>query len=81
MRSQEEKVLNSYGKDAAGHFHIPMSVAMNAVVPQLKIAPDAPAGLTTPGGEGRDFSRSLSEMPAPYRRKPQIQGEIQKHAQ
>ncbi len=81
VRAREDQILNGYGKDAAGNYHIPISVAMNAVLPQLKVAPNAPPGLTTPGGEGRDFSRSIYDMPAPYRRRPQIQGEIQKHAQ
>ena len=79
MRAHEDQVLNSYGKDADGRYHIPISVAMNRVIPQLKVAPNAPPGLTNPGGQGRDFSRSIYEMPAPYRR-PQIQGEIEKHA-
>ncbi len=80
MRAREDQILNGYSKDADGRLHIPISVAMEAVVPSLKIAPDAPQGLTTPGGGGRGFAGSLNDMPAPYRR-PQIQGEIQKHAQ
>ncbi len=80
MRAQEDQLLNSYGKYKDGRLHIPISVAMNAVLPQLKIAPNAPEGLTTPGGEGSDFSRSVNDMPPPYRR-PEIQGEIRKHAQ
>ena len=79
MRANEEQRLNSYGQDKDGHFHIPISAAMSAVIPQFKIAPNAPQGLTTPGGEGRDFSHSVNDMPPAYR-KPQIQGEIQKHA-
>ncbi len=79
MRAHEEELLNSYGKYKDGRFHIPINVAMNAVIPQFKIAPNAPQGLTTPGGEGRDFARSVNDMPPPYR-KPQIQGEIHKHA-
>jgi hypothetical protein len=80
MREREDKILNSYGKDPDGRVHIPISVAMDAVVPQLKVAPDAPQGITTPGGGGRDFAGSINDMPAPYQR-PQIKGEIQKHAQ
>jgi hypothetical protein len=80
MRAREDKILNSYGKDPDGRVHIPISVAMDAVAPQLKIAADAPPGLTTPGGGGRDFAGSINDMPAPYQR-PQIQGEIHKHAQ
>ncbi|HSU58425.1 MAG TPA: hypothetical protein VLI55_03850 [Bryobacteraceae bacterium] len=78
MRADEDRLLNSYGKYKDGRFHIPINVAMNSVLPTLKIAPNAPQGLTTPGGEGRDFARGLNDMPPPYRR-PQIQGEIQKH--
>lgn len=79
VRAHEAEVLNSYGKDKDGRYHIPMDVAMNQTVPQLKIAPNAPVGLTTPGGEGRDFSKSVKDMPAPYQG-PQIQGVIEKHA-
>ena len=80
VRAHEEEVLNSYGKDADGHLHIPIQRAMDAVIPQLPIAQNAPSGITTPGGEGRDFAGSINAMPAPYRR-PSIQGEIRKHAQ
>ncbi|HEY7211141.1 MAG TPA: hypothetical protein VH477_12770 [Bryobacteraceae bacterium] len=80
MRAEEDKILNMSGKDEKGHFHIPIANAMEAVVPRLKIEPEAPVGLTTPGGEGRRFAGSVQEMPPQYR-KPTIQGEIQKHAQ
>jgi hypothetical protein len=80
MRAHEDQVLNSSGKDAEGHYHIPINAAMTAVVSRLKIQPDAPQGLTTPGGGGRGFAGSLADMPAPYRT-PTIQGEIQKNAQ
>jgi hypothetical protein len=79
VREDNEKILNSSGRDPDGHVHIPIDQAMSAVVGRLNIAPNAPQGITTPGGEGRDFSGSINAMPAPYRR-PQIQGEIQKHA-
>jgi hypothetical protein len=79
LRADEDRVLNSYGKDAQGHVHIPIDRALNAVVSRLDARPDAPQGITTPGGEGRDFSGSLDAMPAPYRR-PQIRGEIHKNA-
>ena len=79
IRADEDKILNSYGKDAQGHLHIPIDRALTAVVPRLNIRPYAPSGITTPGGEGRDFSGSLSSMPLPYRG-PQIQGEIHKNA-
>lgn len=80
LRAHEDHILNGYGKDADGRVHIPIEKAMDAVVSQLTIHPGAPQGITTPGGEGRDFARSVNDMPAPYQR-PQIQGEIQKHAQ
>jgi hypothetical protein len=80
IRTHEEEVLNSSGKDPDGREHVPISQAMDAVVSKLNIHPGAPQGITTPGGEGRDFAGSVNAMPAPYRR-PQIQGEIQKHAQ
>jgi hypothetical protein len=80
LRAHEDQVLNSSGKDADGHLHIPIDRAMDAVVARLPIRPGSPEGIVTPGGEGRDFSRSLSELPAPYQRVP-IQGEIHKHAQ
>ena len=80
MRAQEEQVLNSYGKDADGHFHIPIAKAMDLTASRLNIRTGAPQGLRTPGGEGRDFARSLNDMPTPYRA-PQIQGVIRKHAQ
>ena len=80
LRAQEDKVLNSSGKDAEGHFHIPISDAMSAVVPRLKIQPGAPQGITTPGGGGRQFAGSLADMPPQYQT-PTIQGEVEKHAQ
>jgi hypothetical protein len=80
LRAREEKILNSYGKDPDGRVHIPIDRAMEAVVPHLKVEPNAPQGITTPGGEGRDFAGSVYNLPAPYR-KPQIQGEIRKNVQ
>jgi hypothetical protein len=80
VREDAQKLLNSSGRDADGHMHIPIDQAMSMVVGRLNVAQNAPQGITTPGGEGRDFAGSLNAMPAPYQR-PQIQGEIQKHAQ
>jgi hypothetical protein len=80
VRAHEDQVLNSYGRDSDGHTHIPIDKAIDSVVSRLNIAPNAPVGITTPGGEGRDFSGSVNSMPTPYRR-PQIQGEIRKNAQ
>ncbi len=80
MRAHENEVLNSSGKDVEGHFHIPITDAMGVVVSRLKVEPNAPTGLTTPGGGGRPFAGSLADMPPQYRT-PAIQGEIQKHAQ
>jgi hypothetical protein len=85
MRAHENEVLNSSGKDAAGHMHIPIDKAMDAVVSRLVIQPNAPRGIYTPGGEGRDFAGSVNDMPPAYRQTPQkipqIKGEIRKHAQ
>ena len=80
MRAHEDQVLNSSGKDAEGHYHIPINTAMTAVVAQLKVEPNAPVGLTTPGGEGRNFAGSVNDMPPQYR-PPTIQGEVRKSAQ
>jgi hypothetical protein len=80
VRAQEDQVLSSYGKDADGRVHIPIDRAMDAVLSQLNVAPNAPPGITTPGGGGRDFSGSINAMPPAYR-PPQIQGEIRKRAQ
>lgn len=80
LRAREDQILNNYGKDANGHVHIPIGKAIDAVTARLSIAPGAPQGIMTPGGEGRDFAGSLTSMPAPYQ-KPQIQGEIRKNAQ
>jgi hypothetical protein len=78
MRANEEEVLNMSGKDKDGHVHIPISQAMDSVAAHFTIAPNAPKGITTPGGEGRTFAGSLSDMPPAYR--TSIQGEIQKNA-
>jgi len=80
VRAHENEVLNMSGKDSDGHIHIPIQNAMNAVVSRLKIEPNAPQGMTVPGGNGREFSHSLADLPAAYQ-PPQIRGEIQKHAQ
>jgi hypothetical protein len=80
VRAQEDQILSSYGKDADGRVHIPIDRAMDAVLSRLNVAPNAPPGITTPGGGGRDFSGSVNAMPPAYR-PPQIQGEIRKRAQ
>ncbi len=80
LLASQEKVLNSAGKDASGRFHIPIDNAIDNVSGKLSIRPDAPPGLTTPGGQGRDFAGSLSNMPPAYQ-PPTIQGEIRKNAQ
>jgi hypothetical protein len=79
VRAREAQVLNSYGKNPDGTYHVPIQVAINNVAPRLKVAANAPLGLTTPGGEGRDFAHSVKDMPAPYQ-VPAIQGVIEKHA-
>lgn len=93
LRASEDKMLSSSGADAQGHKHVPIDAAMAAVVPQLKVRPDAGRGLTVPGGQGRDFAGSLDAMPAEYKsqgtttagqttsKEPAvIRGEIRKHA-
>lgn len=86
MRAHENEVLNSSGKDANGKIHVPIDKAMDTVVSQLRIQPNAPSGITTPGGEGRAFAGSINNMPPAYRQPqpaqvPQIRGEIRKRAQ
>ncbi len=83
MRAHEREVLNTSGKDKDGHFHVPIGQAMDLVVSRLNAHPDAPQGLTTPGGIGATFSRGLADMPPAYQHSPgpQIQGEIHKNAQ
>jgi len=80
VRANEERILNSYGKDAQGHLRIPIDRAMDVIVSRLTIRPDSPPGITTPGGEGRAFAGSVNAIPPAYRG-PQIKGEIHKHAQ
>lgn len=80
LRAREDETLNSYGKDPDGRVHIPINQAMDAVVSRLNVGPGATEGITTPGGEGREFAGSVNAMPPAYRR-PQIQGEIRKHVQ
>ena len=79
MRAHEDQVLNSSGKDAQGRYHVPINDAMGVVISRLQVEPNAPVGLTTPGGGGRPFAGSLADMPPQYQT-PSIQGEIQKHA-
>lgn len=80
LRAHEDQLLNNGGKDPDGRVHTPLNQAMDAVVPRLTVAPNAPVGITTPGGEGRNFAGSVNAMPPQYRR-PQISGEIHKNAQ
>jgi len=80
LRQREDETLNNGGKDADGHVHIPIDQAMSSVISRLTIAPNAPVGITTPGGQGRDFAESVNAMPPQYRQ-PQISGEIRKNAQ
>jgi hypothetical protein len=80
-RAHELEVLNSGGKDADGRVHIPINEAMNNVGSRLTVASGAPEGITTPGGQGRDFAGSVNAMTPQYRQPPQISGEIRKNAQ
>jgi len=79
MHAQEDKALESTGKDPAGRMQIPIEQAMAATLTHLKVDPNAPKGLTTPGGQGREYSHPLSE--ARGNERPQIEGEIRKNAQ
>lgn len=79
MRETEKAALESTGRDQAGRMHIPIEKAMSEVLPRLKIDPNAPKGLTTPGGQGREYSHELNETRGNER--PQIEGEIRKNAQ
>jgi len=79
MRAQEEKALQSTGTDPAGHVHIPIEQAMAATLTRLKIDPNAPKGLTTPGGQGREYSHPLA--PEKGNERPQIEGEVRKNVQ
>ena len=79
MRESEDKALATTGRDQAGRMHIPIDAAMTEVLTRLKVAPNAPRGLTTPGGQGSEYSHNLNELHGNER--PQIQGEIRKNAQ
>ena len=79
MRADQQKELETTGRDKAGRMHIPIENAMTEVLSRLKIDPNAPHGLTTPGGQGLEYSRSVTEIPGASR--PQIQGEVRKNAQ
>jgi hypothetical protein len=80
LRAHEDEVLNGFGKDAQGRTHIPIDRAMDAEVSRLTIAPGAPAGIRTPGGDGNDSSGGSTSKPVGTQRPPQIQGEIRKNA-
>lgn len=80
LLASQEKTLQSAGKDPSGRYHIPITQAVDNIAGKLSVRPDAPPGLTIPGGQGRDFAGSLANMPAPYQ-PPTIQGEIRKNAQ
>jgi hypothetical protein len=93
MRAHEDQFLSEAGTDAQGHKHLAIKDAMDAVISQLKLRPNAGPGLTIPGGQGREFAGSLEAMPPAYKyqgtavagetssRQPTvIQGEIRKNA-
>ncbi len=82
MRAAEIKTLEATGKDQAGRMHIPIEAAMTEVLTHLKVDPNAPKGLTTPGGQGIEYSHSLTETQGNERpQRPVIEGEIRKNAQ
>jgi hypothetical protein len=80
LRAHEDEVLNGFGKDAQGRTHIPIDRAMDAQVARLNIAPGAPAGIRTPGGDGNGSSGGSTTKPVGTQKPPQIQGEIRKNA-
>ncbi len=81
MRAHEDSVLGMSGKDDKGRNHIPIDKAMDLVPSRLTFAQNAPAGITTPGGQGATFSHGLADMPPAYQHSQvAIQGEIQKNA-
>jgi hypothetical protein len=80
LRAHEDEVLNGFGKDAQGRIHVPIDRAMDAQVARLNIAPGAPAGIRTPGGDQSDSSGGSTTKPVGTQKPPQIQGEIRKNA-
>jgi hypothetical protein len=81
LLASQEKQLNSAGKDRNGTYHIPINQAVDMIATKLPVRPNSAPGLTVPGGQGRDFSGSLANMPPAYQPPPTIQGEIRKNAQ
>jgi len=82
LRAHEDEVLGGFGKDAQGRTHIPIDRAMDAEVSRLNIAPGAPTGIRTPGGDASDSSGGSTSKPVgtAAQPRPQIQGEIRKNA-
>ncbi|MFL6452338.1 MAG: hypothetical protein ACJ746_32425 [Bryobacteraceae bacterium] len=83
LRAHEDQVLGTAGRDALGRTHIPIDRAMDAEVSRLNVAPGAPNGIRTPGGDASDSSGGTTSKPAGTgaQPRPQIQGEIRKNAQ
>ena len=84
MRANEIKTLETSGRDQAGRMHVPIEKAMSEIVTRLNVDPNAPKGLTTPGGQGREYSHSLTDIRGndrPASTRPMIEGEIRKNAQ
>ena len=79
MHETEQKGLAASGRDQAGRMHVPIDDAIADVVSRLKVDPNAPRGLYTPGGQGREFSHPLAQTQGNER--PMIQGEIHKNVQ
>jgi len=78
LRASEDRVLSSYGRDAEGHVHIPISVAMDAVIPRLSIRAGAQSGVNTPGGEGRGYG--ASQVPGRPPARIEIKAPAEEHA-
>jgi hypothetical protein len=80
LRAHEDEVLGGFGKDSEGRTHVPIDRAMDAEVSRLNVAPGAPAGIRTPGGDASDSSGGSTSKPVGTQKPPQIQGEIRKNA-
>jgi hypothetical protein len=78
LRAHENEVLKGTVKAADGRQSIPIDRAMEDVVPRLSVRPEAPTGISTFGGEGRQFGGSQNANRTPYR--IEIKGEADKRA-
>lgn len=89
LKQRWQQELAKGGTSEDGTQHQAISQAMQQTAPSLPVRPGSGPGLTVPGGQGFDFSQSLSRMPDAYQQivnppgaptGPTIQGEIRKNA-